>query len=229
MLNVRKLCAGYGQAQVLFGVDFHIDAGEVVTLMGRNGMGKTTTLKAVMGMLPVTGGEVLIDGKPMQSAPPYRIARAGLGLVPEGRQIFPTLSVGENLAIAARRGGRWPLARVFELFPRLAERVDQPGRHLSGGEQQMLAIGRALMTGPRLLILDEATEGLAPKVREDIWSALSLIKAEGQAILIIDKNLAALTRLADRHLIMEKGRIVWRGDTAALAADPLAVQRHLGV
>ncbi len=233
MLKVRELTGFYGASQALFGMEFSVDAGEVVTLMGRNGMGKTTTIHAIMGMLPARRGVIEFDGHRLDRLPSFRIARLGLGLVPEGRQIFPNLSVRENLvAPAANRGGRrdpWTLDRVFDLFPRLAERQRNRGNQLSGGEQQMLAIGRALMTNPRLLILDEATEGLAPIIREEIWSCLRRLKAEGQAILVIDKNVGALIGLADRHHIVEKGRVVWSGSSSALARDSALQHRYLGV
>jgi branched-chain amino acid transport system ATP-binding protein len=233
MLRVGNLEAFYGASQALFGMAFAVDAGEVVTLMGRNGMGKTTTVHAVMGVLPGCRGTVELDGKRVDHLPSFRIARLGLGLVPEGRQIFPNLSVRENLvAASANRTGRanpWTLARVFEFFPRLAERQGNRGNQLSGGEQQMLAIGRALMTNPRLLILDEATEGLAPLIRQEIWACLARLKGEGQAILVIDKNVSNLIALADRHYIVEKGRVVWSGSSTALAADPTLQHRYLGV
>jgi branched-chain amino acid transport system ATP-binding protein len=233
MLRVDSLEAFYGDSQALFGMAFAVDAGEVVTLMGRNGMGKTTTVHAVMGVLPGCRGTVEFDGQRVDHLPSFRIARLGLGLVPEGRQIFPNLSVRENLvAASANRTGRanpWTLARVFEFFPRLGERQGNRGNQLSGGEQQMLAIGRALMTNPRLLILDEATEGLAPLIRQEIWACLARLKSEGQAILVIDKNVGTLVRLADRHYIVEKGRVVWSGASSALAADPELQRRYLGV
>ncbi|GGG23267.1 ABC transporter ATP-binding protein [Caldovatus sediminis] len=228
MLRVARLAAGYGQSQALFDVTFDIAAGEVVTLLGRNGMGKTTTVRAVMGLLRPWSGEIVFDGVALAGLPPHRIARLGIGLVPEGRQVFPTLTVEENL-IATCRPGRWTLSRVFALFPRLAERRRNLGARLSGGEQQMLAIGRALMTNPRLLILDEATEGLAPLVRAEIWSVIAALKAEGLSILLIDKNLAAVLRLADRHVVLEKGRTVWAGSSAALAAAPEVRDAHLHV
>ena len=233
MLRVENLEAFYGASQVLFGMAFAVNAGEVVTLMGRNGMGKTTTVLAVMGVLPGCRGTVEFDGRRVDHLPSFRIARLGLGLVPEGRQIFPNLSVRENLvAASANRTGRvtpWTLARVFEFFPRLGERQGNRGNQLSGGEQQMLAIGRALMTNPRLLILDEATEGLAPLIRQEIWACLARLKGEGQAILVIDKNVGNLIALADRHYIVEKGRVVWSGPSAALAAAPDLQHRYLGV
>ena len=233
MLRVENLEAFYGASQALFGMAFAVDAGEVVTLMGRNGMGKTTTVHAVMGVLPGCRGTVEFDGKRVDHLPSFRIARLGLGLVPEGRQIFPNLSVREILvAASASRTGRanpWTLARVFEFFPRLGERQGNRGNQLSGGEQQMLAIGRALMTNPRLLILDEATEGLAPLIRQEIWACLARLKGEGQAILVIDKNVRNLIALADRHYIVEKGRVVWSGPSAALADDEDLQHRYLGV
>ncbi|HEV3396880.1 MAG TPA: ABC transporter ATP-binding protein [Xanthobacteraceae bacterium] len=232
MLSVARLQAGYGPAQVLFDVSFAVAAGEVVTLIGRNGMGKTTTILAVMGLLPPTGGTVTFEDGALTGLPPYRIAQAGLGLVPEGRQVFPTLTVEENLvATAAARFGppRWTLARVYEFFPKLAERRRHYGHQLSGGEQQMLAIGRGLMTNPKLLILDEATEGLAPLIRAEIWGCLARLKAEGQAILLVDKHLDALLRLADRHVVIEKGHVVWTGSSAELASDPTVRERYLQV
>jgi branched-chain amino acid transport system ATP-binding protein len=231
MLTVDKLRAGYGPTPVLFDIGFSIGAGEVVTLLGRNGMGKTTTLRAIMGLVLPVGGEVRFEDRPMTGWPPYRIAQCGLGLVPEGRHIFPTLTVRENLVAtaAARFGERWTLDRVYAFFPRLAERRNNMGSQLSGGEQQMLAIGRALMTNPKLLLLDEATEGLAPLIRTEIWECLQRLKSEGQAILLVDKHLQALMRLADRHVIIEKGHVVWTGTSAALAADPTVRQRYLQV
>ena len=231
MLRIEALEAGYGDSQVLFGVDLTVGAGEVVTLLGRNGMGKTTTIRALFGLVKAWRGRILIDGAEMTGRPPHLIARAGLGLVPEGRQIFPTLSVEENLIAAARgeRGAKWTLPAIWRLFPALASRRRHGGNQLSGGEQQMLALGRALMTNPRLLVLDEATEGLAPLIREEIWRCLAAIKGQGDAILVIDKNVDALARLADRHLIMEKGRIAWAGSSAALIADASLKDRFLHV
>jgi branched-chain amino acid transport system ATP-binding protein len=232
MLTVEKLQAGYGPAQVLFDVSFAVGAGEVVTLIGRNGMGKTTTIRTLMGLIPARGGSATFDGERLTALPSYRIAQRGLGLVPEGRMIFPTLSVEENLvATAAARFGepRWTLRRVYEFFPRLAERRANMGDQLSGGEQQMLAIGRALMTNPKLLILDEATEGLAPLIRAEIWSCLEALKGEGQAILLVDKHLDALTRIADRHVVIEKGYVVWTGTSAELTADGSVRARYLQV
>jgi len=231
MLAVEGIDTFYGPSQVLFGLSLEVGSGEVVTLMGRNGMGKTTTVKSIMGILAPASGRVSVDGRVLSGRPPYAAARAGIGLVPEGRQVFPTLSVEENLvATAIRRGDRpWTLERVYQLFPRLAERRRQSGGQLSGGEQQMLAVGRALMTNPRLLILDEATEGLAPLIRGEIWRCLAELKRDGQAILLIDKNVESLIALATRHVIIEKGRVVWTGDSAALAADPSLRHRYLGI
>jgi branched-chain amino acid transport system ATP-binding protein len=232
MLVVDKLAASYGPAQVLFDVTFAIGAGEVVTLLGRNGMGKTTTIRTLMGLVRARDGAATFDGRTLIGLAPFVIAQAGLGLVPEGRQIFPTLTVEENLvATAAARFGapQWTLPTVYALFPKLAERRRNLGSQLSGGEQQMLAIGRALMTNPKLLILDEATEGLAPLIRAEIWSCLARLKADGQAILLVDKHLEALTRIADRHVVIEKGHSVWTGTSAALAADPTVRQRYLQI
>jgi branched-chain amino acid transport system ATP-binding protein len=233
MLAVSGLEASYGESQVLFGIDFALAAGEVVTLLGRNGMGKTTTVSAIMGLVRQRTGRILLAGEPIHALSPHRIARLGVGLVPEGRQIFPNLSVRENLvATAARRSGgaaAWTLARVLDLFPALRERLDSLGGLLSGGEQQMLAIGRALMTNPRLLILDEATEGLAPVIRGEIWRVLTQLKATGLSILIIDKNVEALAAFADRHYIIEKGRVVWSGSSDELRQSPELQRRYLGV
>ena len=233
MLTLEGVVAGYGESQVLNGISFGVGAAQVVTLLGRNGMGKTTTVRAIMGLIRPSAGHIRFDGAEITGAAPYRIAQRGIGLVPEGRQIFPTLSVEENLiATAANRAGgtpRWDLPAIYALFPRLAERRRQSGAKLSGGEQQMLAIGRALMTNPRLLVLDEATEGLAPLIRAEIWQVLAKLRAEGQAILLIDKNLAAVMRLADWHVVIEKGRVVWQGDSAALAAAPKIRDTYLHV
>jgi branched-chain amino acid transport system ATP-binding protein len=233
MLELRDISTAYGASQVLFGLSLAIGAGEVVTLMGRNGMGKTTTVRSILGLVTPRAGSIRFDGRELRGLPPHRVARVGIGLVPEGRQVFPNLTVRENLLATAHNLGRrpdpWTLDRVLARFPSLAARIDGMGNELSGGEQQMLAIGRALMTNPRLLILDEATEGLAPRIRAEIWSCLADLKAQGQAILVIDKNLAALMRIADRHYIIEKGRVVWSGDSAALAADEAAHRRYLGV
>ena len=233
MLRVEGLDAGYGDAQALFGVSFAIGAGEAVTLIGRNGMGKTTTIRAIMGLNPPRGGSVHFEGARIDGLPPHEIARRGIGLVPEGRQIFVRLSVEENLmATAANRtkaAEPWTLARVFALFPRLEERRAQSAGTLSGGEQQMLAIGRALMTNPRLLILDEATEGLAPLIRQDIWNCLSALRAQGLSILVVDRNLDALMRLVDRQNVVEKGRVVWSGTSGELAAQRAQIEQRIGV
>ena len=233
MLRVEGLDAGYGDAQALFGVSFAIGAGEAVTLIGRNGMGKTTTIRAIMGLNPPRGGSVHFEGARIDGLPPHEIARRGIGLVPEGRQIFVRLSVEENLvATAANRtklAEPWTLGRVFALFPRLEERRAQSAGTLSGGEQQMLAIGRALMTNPRLLILDEATEGLAPLIRQDIWNCLGALRAQGLSILVVDRNLDALMRLADRHNVVEKGRVVWSGTSGELAAQRARIEQRIGV
>jgi branched-chain amino acid transport system ATP-binding protein len=232
VLKVESLKAAYGAAQVLFDISFTVAEGEVVTLLGRNGMGKTTTISTIMGLLPAAGGRITFDEVQLDGLPPYRVAQTGLGLVPEGRQIFPTLNVEENLvATAAARFGapRWTLEAVYRMFPVLAERRRNMGNQLSGGEQQMLAIGRGLMTNPKLLILDEATEGLAPLIRNEIWASLKRLKAEGQAILLVDKHIDALLKLADRHVVIEKGNVVWSGSSAALASDPTVRQRYLQV
>ena len=233
VLTVEKIEASYGASQVLFGVSLEIKEGEMVTLLGRNGMGKTTTISSIMGIIQPHAGSIEFDGSPILGLPSYKVARLGLGLVPEGRQIFPNLSVRENLvATASNRIGDnnpWTLDRVFELFPALAERRPNMGNQLSGGEQQMLAIARALMTNPRLLILDEAAEGLAPLIRAEIWSVLQYLKSAGQAILIIDKNVEAMTRIADRHYLIEKGRIVWTGSSKALKNSQGVQNRYLGV
>ncbi|SEK88093.1 amino acid/amide ABC transporter ATP-binding protein 2, HAAT family [Bosea lupini] len=230
MLTVENLDAGYGEAQILFGVDLAVGAGEVVTLLGRNGMGKTTTVRAIMGLIRPRAGRVSFGGVDLTGSAPFRLAQAGIGLVPEGRQIFPTLSVEENLiATAASRFGpaRWTLGRVYAFLPRLKERKANRGNQLSGGEQQMLAIGRALMTNPKLVILDEATEGLAPIIRQEIWSCLAALKAEGESILVIDKNVDALARIADRHVVLEKGRVAWRGSSDDLRSDSAVKDRFL--
>jgi branched-chain amino acid transport system ATP-binding protein len=233
MLTLTGVAAGYGTSQVLFDVDLEVRDGEVATLLGRNGMGKTTTVRAITGLNPATGGRIEFAGQDITRLPPHRIARLGVGLVPEGRRIFPTLTARENLvATAANRHGAstpWTLERVFELLPALAEVGGRPGTALSGGEQQMLAIGRALMTNPRLLVLDEAAEGLAPKIRATIWDCLRALKSAGQSILVIDQNLDALLELGDRHHVMEKGQVVWHGDSAELNADHALLRRHLGV
>jgi branched-chain amino acid transport system ATP-binding protein len=233
LLEVSDIEGGYGRSQVLFGISLALSPGEMVTLMGRNGMGKTTTVRSIMGLTPASAGAIYFDGQDIRALPPYRIAQLGIGLVPEGRQIFPNLSTRENLvATATNRAGAgepWTLQRVCDLFPRLRERLGSMGNLLSGGEQQMLAIGRALMTNPRLLILDEATEGLAPLIRGEIWQCLTRLKAAGQSILVIDKNVEALTRIADRHYLIERGRVVWSGTSAQLAAAPQVQHQYLGI
>jgi branched-chain amino acid transport system ATP-binding protein len=229
MLRVSNIEASYGDSQVLFGVSFDVGPGEVVTLLGRNGMGKTTTIRTLMGILKPRRGEVTWDGAPVHGLPPYRLARLGLGLVPEGRQVFPNLTVRENLIATATARGTWTLDTVLELFPQLGERLHRAGSLLSGGEQQMLAIGRALLTNPRLLILDEATEGLAPLLRREIWRALERLKAQGQSILLIDKNIAILSRIASRHYILERGRVVWTGTSGELLGAGELQRRYLGV
>ena len=233
LLEVNHLQAGYGSSQVLFDVSFAIAAGGAATLLGRNGMGKTTSIRAVLGLTPVLGGTVRFCGERVDGWSADRIARMGMALVPEGRMIFPTLSVRENLiAFAGNRNQSntpWTLERVYALFPRLQERHRHMGNQLSGGEQQMLAIGRALMTNPHLLVLDEATEGLAPLVREDIWRCLHALRAEGQSILVIDKYVQKLVQLADHHTIIERGRVVWQGGSNALAVDRAVWQRYIGI
>ncbi len=233
MLRVEALQASYGQSQVLFDVGLEVNRGEVVTLLGRNGMGKTTTIRAIMGMTPPHGGTVSFEGRPLRGLPSFRIAQLGLGLVPEGRAIFPSLTVWENLTATSAAGPsgkpRWTTNAILELFPWIAQRRSQMGGQLSGGEQQMLAIARALMTNPELLILDEATEGLAPIIRQEIWKVLSKLKASGQSILIVDKNLKVLARIADRHYVLERGRVRWSGDSAALGTDLDVVRRFVGV
>ncbi len=233
MLELKKVETAYGQSQVLYGIDLEVNDGEVVTLLGRNGMGKTTTIHSIMGLVKTRSGEIIFDGDHVQEWPAYRIARTGMGLVPEGRQIFPNLSVVENLvATAANRLKTvhpWTLGRVFKLFPRLTDRAQNMGNQLSGGEQQMLAIGRALMTNPKLLILDEATEGLAPLIRMEIWECLKGLKTNGQSILVVDKNIEALTHFADRHYIIEKGRVVWTGDSKLLSTNKEIQHRYLGI
>jgi branched-chain amino acid transport system ATP-binding protein len=233
MLTVDGLETAYGQSQVLFGVSLRIAPGEVATLLGRNGMGKTTTVRSIMGMVPSRAGSISFDGAYITGLPSYRIAQAGVGLVPEGRQIFPNLTVRENLVATAanRRNAKepWNLERVFDLFGNLKSRSNNYGNQLSGGEQQMLAIGRALMTNPRLLILDEATEGLAPQIRAEIYRSIERLKAAGLSILVIDKDLRTLIRIADVHYMLEKGRVVWTGSSSELAANEDVQHRYLGV
>jgi branched-chain amino acid transport system ATP-binding protein len=233
MLTVESIESFYGASQVLFGMSLAVNDGEVVTLLGRNGMGKTTTLNSIMGIVPVRRGRVEFGGRVVTGLPSFKIAQCGLGLVPEGRQVFPNLTVTENLvATAANRSGRadpWTIERVFTMFPELQQRRMGMANLLSGGEQQMLAIGRALMTNPSLLILDEATEGLAPLIRQEIWACLERLKAEGQSILVVDKNVTDLIRIADRHYIIEKGQVVWEGTSAQLRGQTELHSRYLGV
>src|SRR5579864_7298960 len=233
LLEVEGIETCYGLSQVLFGLSLSVGAGEMVALMGRNGMGKTTTIRSIMGLTPSRAGAVRFEGREVRGLPSFRIAQLGIGLVPEGRQIFPNLTVRENLVAASanRLDSRdpWTLEKIHALFPRLAERGNNMGNQLSGGEQQMLAIGRALMTNPRLLILDEATEGLAPLIRAEIWRCLAALKAGGLAILVIDKNVGALIHVADRHFLIERGRVVWSGASRDLAAAPDVQHRYLGV
>jgi branched-chain amino acid transport system ATP-binding protein len=233
LLQIDGIETCYGLSQVLHGISLAIAPGEMVTLMGRNGMGKTTTVRSIMGLTPAMSGSIRFDGAEIRALPAYRIAQLGLGLVPEGRQVFPNLTARENLiATAANRGNAvepWTLGKVCELFPRLAERLNSMANLLSGGEQQMLAIGRALMTNPRLLILDEAAEGLAPLVCTEIWQCLTRLKGRGQSILVIDKNVEALTRIADRHYLIERGKVVWTGTSMELAGAPEIQHRYLGI
>lgn len=233
MLRLDGIDTFYGSSQALFNVSLQVNDGEVVTLLGRNGMGKSTTIKSIMGLVQAERGKVFFQKKEIQHLPSYRVARMGIGLVPEGRQIFPNLTVRENIMVcAAHYGGRkdpYTLDEVLDIFPRLGERLNNYGNQLSGGEQQMLAVARALMTTPKLLILDEATEGLAPLVRKEIWYGLGVLKNRGQSILVIDKNLNALMQLADRHYIMEKGEVVWSGATEDIAENDNLKARYLGV
>jgi branched-chain amino acid transport system ATP-binding protein len=231
MLEVRDVHAGYGGTEVLFGLSLVVGDGEFVTLLGRNGMGKSTTVKTVMGMLKPTSGDIVLDKASIAGLPPFRVARHGIGLVPEGRLVCANLSVKENLVATARLmpGASWTLDSVYALFPLLRARAHHMGNQLSGGEQQLLAIGRALMTNPRLLILDEATEGLAPIMRREVWRCLRVLRDRGESILIIDKHIKALSQLADRHYVIEKGRIVWYGDAAALRRERRSLDGFLGV
>jgi branched-chain amino acid transport system ATP-binding protein len=233
MLEVVELQSYYRAAQALFGVNLTIGEAEVVTLLGRNGMGKSTTIRSIMGLVEVRSGTINFHGEQITGKPPFVIARKGIGLVPEGRQIFPNLTVRENLLVAAANHTRsstpYSVDDILTIFPRLAERLSNFGNQLSGGEQQMLAVGRALMINPRLLILDEATEGLAPLVRKEIWHGLNILKGKGLAILIVDKNLKPLMEIADHHYILENGAVVWEGLTAELEAAPEIRSRYLGV
>jgi branched-chain amino acid transport system ATP-binding protein len=233
LLEIENIETCYGLSQVLFGLSLSVRSGEMVAMMGRNGMGKTTTIRSILGLTPARAGTIRFAGVEVRKLPSFRIAQLGIGLVPEGRQIFPNLTVRENLVAASgnRLGSAdpWTLEKIHALFPRLAERGGNMGNQLSGGEQQMLAIGRALMTNPRLLILDEATEGLAPLIRDEIWQCLSMLKSRGQSVLVIDKNIENLTRIADRHYIIERGRAVWSGTSEQLIAEPDLQHRYLGV
>jgi len=233
MLKVENIETSYHVSQVLFGLSLEVNDHEVVTLLGRNGMGKTTTINSIMGLVPPRAGTITFDNQVISGLPPFRAARLGIGLVPEGRQVFPNLTVAENLiATAANRHGvadPWTVERIFDMFPEIARRTNLMATQLSGGEQQMLAIGRALMTNPKLLVLDEATEGLAPLVRTEIWNCLAGLKAAGQSILVIDKNVKALTQIADRHYIIEKGQVGGQGTSPELAANEDLQHRYLGV
>jgi len=233
LLEIEAIETCYGLSQVLFGLSLSVRSGEMVAMMGRNGMGKTTTVRSILGLTPARAGTIRFAGVEVRKLPSFRIAQLGIGLVPEGRQVFPNLTVRENLVAASgnRLGSDdpWTLEKIHALFPRLAERGGNMGNQLSGGEQQMLAIGRALMTNPKLLILDEATEGLAPLIRDEIWQCLSMLKARGQSVLVIDKNIENLTRIADRHYIIERGRAVWNGTSEQLIAEPDLQHRYLGV
>jgi branched-chain amino acid transport system ATP-binding protein len=233
VLEVKELATHYGSSQALFGVNLKLEAGQVATLLGRNGMGKTTTIHSIMGIVPASGGSVMFEGQELVGRRSFRIANLGLGLVPEGRQIFPNLSLRENLVATASNhlgiADPWTEERVYALFPELKTRITSMGNLLSGGEQQMLAIGRALMTNPKLLILDEATEGLAPLIRQKIWTALSEIRKQGMSILVVDKNLADLMRIADRHFIIQRGQTVWTGSSDELEQDGSARQTYLGL
>ncbi len=233
LLELSEIETSYGLSRVLFGVSLRIAAGEMVSLLGRNGMGKTTTVRSIMGLTPAAAGSIRFAGVEIRELPAYRVAKLGIGLVPEGRQVFPNLTARENLiATAANRTATtapWTLDKVLALFPRLAERAGVMANLLTGGEQQMLAVGRALMTNPRLLILDEATEGLAPLIRDEIWRCLAALRAAGQSILVIDKSVAALTRIADRHYVIERGRVVWTGNSQQLANAAEIQHRYLGI
>ncbi len=233
MLRVENIDTSYAVSQILFAMSLEVGQHEVVTLLGRNGMGKTTTINSIMGLVPPGAGAITFEGRRIDRLPPFRIARLGIGLVPEGRQVFPNLTVTENLiATAANRSGTadpWTVEKICEMFPEIGRRRRSMATVLSGGEQQMLSIGRALMTNPRLLILDEATEGLAPLIRQEIWACLERLKREGQSILVIDKNVDDLARIADRHYIIQKGQVVWSGDSDALLADQEIKQRYLGL
>ncbi len=233
MLNLTKVVTHYGNSQALFGIDLTIGAGEVATVLGRNGMGKTTTINSILGIIEPTSGSIQFDGVELVGQPSFKTANLGIGLVPEGRQIFPNLTMWENLVATSsnhlNQRDPWTVEKIFDLFPELAERRNSMGNLLSGGEQQMLAVGRALMTNPKLLILDEATEGLAPLIRQKIWAALKQIKDQGLSILVVDKNLRDLLRIADRNFVIERGRVVWSGTSSALRAEPDVMERYLGL
>ena len=233
LIEARGIVAGYGASRVLHGVDLKLKRGEAIGLMGRNGMGKTTLLRSMLGLLPLQAGEIKVRGTDMTAEAPHRIARAGIAYVPEGRGIFADLSVEENLVMAARSGSggarHWTLERVLSAFPRLAQRLRHGGQQLSGGEQQMLSIGRALMTNPDVLVLDEATEGLAPLVARDIWAILRQLRGTGLSVIVVDKNFAAVSALTDHNIVLVKGRVVLAGSAADLKRDPLTLQRHLGI
>jgi len=234
MLELREVSAGYGSNEVLFGVSMTVEDGEFVTLMGRNGMGKTTLVRTLMGLLPRSGGHIRFDGQSLDRMPAHRIARLGLGLVPEGRLVCGNLTVRENLVATERPAAgngasSWNLEKVYALFPRLAERQNNLGSQLSGGELQLLAIGRALMMNPRLLILDEATEGLAPLIREIVWNCLQVLRDQRLSVLLIDKNVDVLSRIADRHIVLERGRVVWSGDSKAFIDARSGLEQYLGV
>jgi branched-chain amino acid transport system ATP-binding protein len=228
MLELQNVETGYGGSQVLFGVNMQVEKGQIISLLGRNGMGKTTTVRSIMGLTPAKAGSIRFKGQEISRHKSFRIARAGIGLVPEGRQIFPNLSVRENL-VATARGQGWNLEKIYDLFPRLAERQNNMGNQLSGGEQQMLAIGRALLTNPDLLIFDEASEGLAPVIRTDIWACIRKLRDLAQTVLIIDGNLDALMAVCDRHYVLEKGQIVWNGSSEQFANAPEIKKNHLGI
>jgi branched-chain amino acid transport system ATP-binding protein len=231
LVEMRDVEAGYEGSRAIFGMSFKVLPGEAVSLLGRNGMGKTTTLNAMFGLLPMTSGRLFVKGLDMTGAAPHRIALAGLGYVPEGRQIFPRLTAEENLIATARGGNasRWPLGAIYAIFPALAERRHVLGTQLSGGEQQMLAIGRALMTNPELIVFDEATEGLAPLIRREIWTAIAALKKEGLAVLVVDRDLNALMKVVGRHIVLEKGEIVWTGTSTEVAADKSRIEAYLSV
>ncbi len=233
MLKVSEICTFYGASQALFGVSITVEEGEVVSLLGKNGMGKTTTVHSIMGITPISSGEVIFQNKKIDDMPSFKVSRSGIGLVPEGRQIFPNLSVMENLiATSANRNANpnpWTIESVLQMFPQLKSRLNSMGNLLSGGEQQMLAIGRALMTNPKLLILDEATEGLAPMVRQEIWACIEKLKKEGIAILIIDKNIRDLTKISDKHFIIEKGQVTWHGSSDQLLRQQDILMEKLGI